>query len=164
MRLTMADAISPSYFVAIAVVQLGFFQQEGIDMEFVFAPPNPSQALKDGAIDFFGGLEAARRHFTEAVDTFASIAARYELARSHLALAELGAHTGDADLSATQLRAAHRLFVELAAPAWRRTHRTARGHPRREPDTGPAPCHTARANGHSGGPTAHRALAVFESA
>jgi ABC-type nitrate/sulfonate/bicarbonate transport system substrate-binding protein len=55
MRLTVADAISPSYFVAIAAVQLGFFQQEGVDMEFVFAPPNPSQALKDGAIDFFGG-------------------------------------------------------------------------------------------------------------
>ena len=54
MRLTVADAISPSYFVAIAAVQLGFFQQEGIDMEFVFSPPNPSQALKDGAIDFFG--------------------------------------------------------------------------------------------------------------
>src|SRR2546430_6081991 len=55
MRLTVADAISPSYFVAIAAIQLGFFQQEGVDMEFVFAPPNPSQALKDGAIDFFGG-------------------------------------------------------------------------------------------------------------
>jgi NitT/TauT family transport system substrate-binding protein len=55
MRLTVADAISPSYFVAIAAVQLGFFRQEGVDMEFVFAPPNPSQALKDGAIDFFGG-------------------------------------------------------------------------------------------------------------
>ena len=55
MRLTVADAISPSYFVAIAAVQLGFFQQEGVDMEFVFSPPNPSQALKDGAIDFFGG-------------------------------------------------------------------------------------------------------------
>src|SRR3989442_15993846 len=55
MRLTVADAISPSYFVAIAAVQLGFFQQEGVDMEVVFAPPNPSQALKDGAIDFFGG-------------------------------------------------------------------------------------------------------------
>jgi hypothetical protein len=54
MRLTVADAISPSYFVAIAAVQLGFFQQEGVDMEFVFAPPNPSQALKDGTIDFFG--------------------------------------------------------------------------------------------------------------
>ena len=55
MRLTVADAISPSYFVAIAAVQLGFFRQEGIDMEFVFAPPDPSQALKDGAIDFFVG-------------------------------------------------------------------------------------------------------------
>src|SRR2546427_9852188 len=55
MRLTVADAISPSYFVAIAAVQLGFFRQEGVDMEFVFAPPNPSQALKDGTVDFFGG-------------------------------------------------------------------------------------------------------------
>ena len=55
MRLTVADAISPSYFVAIAAIQLGFFQQEGVDMEFVFSPPNPSQALKDGTIDFFGG-------------------------------------------------------------------------------------------------------------
>jgi len=55
MRLTVADAISPSYFVAIAAVELGFFRQEGVDMEFVFAPPNPSQALKDGTVDFFGG-------------------------------------------------------------------------------------------------------------
>lgn len=55
MRLTVPDAISPSYFVAIAAIQLGFFREEGIDMEFVFAPPNPTQALKDGAIDFFGG-------------------------------------------------------------------------------------------------------------
>ena len=55
MRLTVADAISPSYFVAIAAVQLGFFRDEGVDMEFVFPPPNPSQALKDGAIDFVGG-------------------------------------------------------------------------------------------------------------
>ena len=55
MRLTVADAISPSYFVAIAAVQLGFFRAEGVDVEFVFSPPNPSQALKDGAVDFFGG-------------------------------------------------------------------------------------------------------------
>jgi len=55
MRLTVADAISPSYFVAIAAVQLGFFQQEGVEMEFAFSPPHPSQALKDGTIDFFGG-------------------------------------------------------------------------------------------------------------
>jgi len=55
MQLTVADAISPSYFVAIAAIQLGFFRQEGVDMEFVFSPPDPSQALKDGTIDFFGG-------------------------------------------------------------------------------------------------------------
>jgi ABC-type nitrate/sulfonate/bicarbonate transport system substrate-binding protein len=55
MRLTVADAISPSYFVAIAAVQLGFFREEGVDIEFVFTPPNASQALKDGTIDFFGG-------------------------------------------------------------------------------------------------------------
>src|SRR5215472_17245689 len=55
MRLTVADAISPSYFVAIAAIELGFFRREGIDVEFVFSPPNPSQALKDGTIDFFGG-------------------------------------------------------------------------------------------------------------
>src|ERR671937_3925 len=55
MRLTVADAISPSYFVAIAAIQLGFFREEGVDVEFVFSPPNPSEALKDGTIDFFGG-------------------------------------------------------------------------------------------------------------
>jgi ABC-type nitrate/sulfonate/bicarbonate transport system substrate-binding protein len=55
LRLTVADAISPSYFVAIAAIQLGFFQREGIEMEFVFSPPDPAQALKDGAVDFFGG-------------------------------------------------------------------------------------------------------------
>ena len=55
MRLTVADAISPSYFVAIAAIQLGFFRREGLDVEFVFSPPNPSQALRDGTIDFFGG-------------------------------------------------------------------------------------------------------------
>ena len=40
MRLTVPDAISPSYFVAIAAVQLGFFREEGIDMEFVRARPS----------------------------------------------------------------------------------------------------------------------------
>ena len=55
MRLTVADAISPSYFVAIAAVQLGFFREEGVDMEFVFPPADPSQALRDGVVDFYGG-------------------------------------------------------------------------------------------------------------
>src|SRR5215510_5060181 len=58
LRLMVAGAISPSYFVAIAAIQLGFFQREGIDVEFVYSPPNPSQALKDGTIDFFGALRS----------------------------------------------------------------------------------------------------------
>ena len=55
MRITVADAISPSYFVAIAAVQLGCFQEEGVEMEFVFPPADPSQALRDGVVDFYGG-------------------------------------------------------------------------------------------------------------
>jgi ABC-type nitrate/sulfonate/bicarbonate transport system substrate-binding protein len=55
MRITVADAISPSYFVAIAAVQLGFFKEEGVDMEFVFPPADPSRALRDGVVDFYGG-------------------------------------------------------------------------------------------------------------
>ena len=55
MRITVADAISPSYFVAIAAVELGFFEREGVDMEFVFPPADPSQALRDGVVDFYGG-------------------------------------------------------------------------------------------------------------
>src|SRR5712691_1684682 len=55
MWITVADSISPSYFVAIAAVQLGFFREEGVDMEFVFTPADPSQALRDGVVDFYGG-------------------------------------------------------------------------------------------------------------
>jgi len=55
MRITVADAISPSYFVAIAAVQLGFFEEEGVDMEFVFPPADPSRALREGVVDFYGG-------------------------------------------------------------------------------------------------------------
>src|SRR5947199_4434360 len=55
MRITVSDSISPSYFVAIAAVQLGFFREEGVDMEFVFPPADPSQALRDGVVDFYGG-------------------------------------------------------------------------------------------------------------
>src|SRR5947208_14328201 len=62
MRITVADSISPSYFVAIAAVQLGFFREEGVDMEFVFTPADPSQALRDGVVDFYGGSPYAGLH------------------------------------------------------------------------------------------------------
>jgi ABC-type nitrate/sulfonate/bicarbonate transport system substrate-binding protein len=38
MRLAVSDVVSPSYFVATAAVELGFFQAEGLDVEFVATP------------------------------------------------------------------------------------------------------------------------------
>jgi len=54
MRLTVADAISPSYFVPIAAIQLGFSGRKHRHGVRLLAT-RPSQALKDGTIDFFGG-------------------------------------------------------------------------------------------------------------
>jgi ABC-type nitrate/sulfonate/bicarbonate transport system substrate-binding protein len=51
---TVADVVSPSYFVATAAVELGFFKAEGLDAEFVFPPPDRPAALQDGRIDFQG--------------------------------------------------------------------------------------------------------------
>jgi ABC-type nitrate/sulfonate/bicarbonate transport system substrate-binding protein len=65
-RLLVADVDSPSYFVATAAVELGFFKQEGIDIEFepVFGAINGPERLRDGTVHFFGGpAYAATRAF-----------------------------------------------------------------------------------------------------
>jgi len=56
-RLMVADYDSPSYFVATAAVKLGFFQREGIDVEFVaeYGSRHGPEKLRDGTIHFFGG-------------------------------------------------------------------------------------------------------------
>lgn len=56
-RLMVADYDSPSYFVATAAVKLGFFQREGVDVEFVaeYGSRHGPERLRDGAIHFFGG-------------------------------------------------------------------------------------------------------------
>jgi NitT/TauT family transport system substrate-binding protein len=55
MRVTVSDTVSPSYFVATAAVELGFFKSEGLDAEFVPTPAEASQSLRDGSVDFVGG-------------------------------------------------------------------------------------------------------------
>ncbi len=57
MKLAVPDMISNSYFPAIAAAQLGFFRQEGLDVEveLVFPVDKAYAALRDGAIDFVGG-------------------------------------------------------------------------------------------------------------
>src|SRR5215475_1616310 len=56
-RLTVADFDSPSYFVAIAAVELGFFKQEGVDIELerTFGARNGPDRLRDDTLHFFAG-------------------------------------------------------------------------------------------------------------
>ncbi len=65
-RMMVADYDSPSYFVATAAVKLGFFEREGLDVEFVaeYGAKNGPERLRDGHIHFFGGPAfAATRAF-----------------------------------------------------------------------------------------------------
>jgi ABC-type nitrate/sulfonate/bicarbonate transport system substrate-binding protein len=57
MKLAVPDLISNSYFPAAAAVELGFFKQEGLDveLELIFPVDKCYEALRDGTIDFVGG-------------------------------------------------------------------------------------------------------------
>lgn len=65
-KLMVADVDSPSYFVATAAVELGFFKEQGVDIEFIpeYGARSGPEKLRDGAIHFFGGPAfAATRAF-----------------------------------------------------------------------------------------------------
>lgn len=65
-RMMVADYDFPSYFVATAAVKLGFFKQEGVDVEFVaeYGAKHGPERLREGYIHFFGGPAfAATRAF-----------------------------------------------------------------------------------------------------
>ncbi len=61
MKLAIPDKISPSYFIAEAAVELGFFKAEGLDvsLELVYPVDKAYEALRDGTIDFVGGAAHA---------------------------------------------------------------------------------------------------------
>ena len=66
LRMCVADLDSPSYFVATAAAELGFFKEEGVDIEFehVFGAKDGPERLRDGTLHFFGGpAYAATRAF-----------------------------------------------------------------------------------------------------
>ena len=66
LRLAVADLDSPSYFVATAAVELGFFKQEGVDIELehAFGAKDGPERLRDGTLHFFAGpAYAATRAF-----------------------------------------------------------------------------------------------------
>ncbi len=57
MRIAVPDLVSNSYFPAVAAVELGFFQAQGIDMELemVFPVGRAMEALRDRRVDFVAG-------------------------------------------------------------------------------------------------------------
>jgi NitT/TauT family transport system substrate-binding protein len=61
MKIAIPDKISPSYFIAEAAVELGFFKAEGLDvsLELVYPVDKAYEALRDGRIDFVGGAAHA---------------------------------------------------------------------------------------------------------
>src|SRR5215475_1613023 len=57
MKLAVPDMISNSYFPAIAAIELGLLEEEGLDvsLELIFPVDRAYEALRDGAVDFVGG-------------------------------------------------------------------------------------------------------------
>src|SRR5215467_5605879 len=56
-KLSVADLDSPSYFVAVAAVELGHFREEGVDVELLreFGARTGPERLRDGELHFLGG-------------------------------------------------------------------------------------------------------------
>jgi NitT/TauT family transport system substrate-binding protein len=61
LRVAIPDLISPSYFPAIAAVELGCFAKEGFDakLELLFPVTKTYEELRDGRLDFVGGASHA---------------------------------------------------------------------------------------------------------
>jgi ABC-type nitrate/sulfonate/bicarbonate transport system substrate-binding protein len=61
LRLAIPDLVSPSYFPAIAAVELGLFKEEGLDarLELIYPVTRTYEALRDGRLDFVGGAAHA---------------------------------------------------------------------------------------------------------
>jgi len=60
-RVAIPDLVSPSYFPAIAAVELGFFREEGLDatVELLFPVTKTYEELRDGRLDFVAGAAHA---------------------------------------------------------------------------------------------------------
>jgi len=60
-RVAVPDLVSPSYFPAIAAVELGFFKREGLDatLELLYPVTRTYEELRDGRLGFVGGAAHA---------------------------------------------------------------------------------------------------------
>jgi ABC-type nitrate/sulfonate/bicarbonate transport system substrate-binding protein len=57
MKLAIPDMISPSYFPAIAAIELGMFKEEGLEvaLEMIYPVDKCYAAMREGTVDFVGG-------------------------------------------------------------------------------------------------------------
>lgn len=64
LRIALPDLISPSYFPVIAAVELGFFEEQGLEAEFdlVFPVTRAYREQAEGSIDFVAGSAHAALH------------------------------------------------------------------------------------------------------
>jgi NitT/TauT family transport system substrate-binding protein len=62
--IAVPDLVSPSYFPAIAAVDLGFVRDEGVDarLELLFPVTDAAHALREGRIDLLAGAAHAPMH------------------------------------------------------------------------------------------------------
>lgn len=67
LRVAVPDLISPSYFPAIAAVELGFFEEEGLDaaIELIFPIARTYEELAAGNIDYVAGTAHATLYVFE---------------------------------------------------------------------------------------------------
>lgn len=61
LRVAIPDLVSPSYFPAIAAVELGYFKAEGLDatVELLFPVTRTYEELREGRLDFVAGAAHA---------------------------------------------------------------------------------------------------------
>jgi NitT/TauT family transport system substrate-binding protein len=101
MKLAVPDMISPSYFVAEAAIELGFFKAEGLDvsLELVYPVDNAYAAMRDGKIDFVGGAGHAVLSAFPGFDGAKLIAAQAQGMYWFLVMrSDIGAKRGDLDV------------------------------------------------------------------
>jgi NitT/TauT family transport system substrate-binding protein len=63
-KIALPDLVSNSYFPAAAAVELGFFRDEGLEMELelIFPVDKTLECLRDGTIDFVAGAAHSTPH------------------------------------------------------------------------------------------------------
>ena len=64
LRIAVPDLVSPSYFPAIAAVELGLAREEGLDvrLDLLYPVTDAAEALRTGEIDFLAGAAHAPMH------------------------------------------------------------------------------------------------------